>query len=62
MALLMAEVYNCFENQLILYYLFKPIHLIPFLLDFELLLALSIMMFLLDVLESLPPKTWLLGT
>lgn len=62
MALLIAEVYNCFKNQLILYYLFRPIHLIPFLLGFEPLLDISIMMLLMDALESLRPETSLLGT
>lgn len=57
MVLLITEVYNCFKNQLISHYLFRPIHLIPLLLAFELLLDLSIMMLLINVLVSLPPKT-----
>ena len=57
MALLITEVYNCFKNQLILYYLFVPIHLILFLLAFELSLDISIMLLLMNVLVSLPPET-----
>lgn len=57
MALLIIEVYTCFKNQLILYYLFRPIHLILFLLAFELSLDISVMMLLMNVLVSLPPET-----